>query len=139
MFNLQLICKTANALTKVGHSRSQAFVLAWVMAKGMNSKVAGVTHGKRQTALQRLLQYDPAEVSVHLHREPENLYDANATAVIVSVHGRGAYKMGYLPSPIATVIAPLIDTGKVIQSMYQAVKGGYLPGMNYGLAIQIRI
>jgi hypothetical protein len=45
------ICRTANYLVKQGHSRSEAFRLAWVLAKGTTSAVAGVSFGKRPLAL----------------------------------------------------------------------------------------
>jgi hypothetical protein len=37
------IFQTANYLVKQGHSRSEAFRLAWTLAKGTTSAVAGVS------------------------------------------------------------------------------------------------
>lgn len=139
MFNFSIICRTANVLHKAGYSRSNAFVIAWAMEKGMTTKVKGVSKENRQTALQHLLRYAPQDVSIRLDREPENLYDQDAIAVVAAVRGRGAYKMGYLPRPVAAVLAPLMDAGKAVHSGFQGVRGGYLPGMSYGLVIQVRI
>ena len=97
MFNFSVICRMANALHKVGYSRSNAFITAWAMEKGMTTKVKGVSKENRQTALQHLLCYAQQDVSIRLDREPENLYNQDAIAVIAAVRGRGAYKMGYLP------------------------------------------
>lgn len=139
-YNLKIICKTANALHKAGYSRSQAFVFAWAMEKqGAAVKVKGVTKENRQAALQHLRRYDPRDVSVRLQREPGNLYDDNAVAVVAAVRGRGAYKMGYLPRAAAVALAPLMDAGKAISSDFQGVRGGFLPGINYGLSIQVKI
>lgn len=139
MFNLHVICKTANSLIKAGYNRSQAFILAWTMAKGITTKVKGVTKENRQTALQHLLRYNPQDVTVRLQRERNNLYDCNAVAVVVTVADRGAFKIGYLSAVLAKIITPLMDTGKTVTSSYTEVRGGYLPGINYGLAIQVRI
>lgn len=139
MFNLHVICKTANSLIKAGYNRSQSFIMAWAMAKGMTTKVKGVTKENRQTALQHLLRYNPQNVTTQLQRERDNLYDSNAISVVAAVQGHGAYKMGYLPAILAKTIAPLMDVGKAISGYYKEVRGGYLPGMSYGLSIQVRI
>ncbi len=94
MSNLSIICKTANFLHKAGYSRSKAFMIAWAMEKGTTVKVKGVSKENRQVAIQNLLRYNPQDVSIRLEREPENLYDNNAIAVVAAVRGRGAYKMG---------------------------------------------
>jgi hypothetical protein len=124
MFNLHEICKTANTLLKAGYNRSQAFIKAWSMAKGMVTKVKGVTKENRQTAIRHLLRYNPQDVTIQLQRERDNVYDGNAIAVVAAVRGRGAYKMGYLPAVLSGMIAPLMDAGKAIRSGYQEVRGG---------------
>ena len=139
MFNLKNVCSTANALHSAGYSRSQAFIFAWAMEKGTAVKVRGVSKESRQKALCHLLRYDPQDISIRLQREPENLFDHNAIVVVAAVRGRGAYKVGYLSCYVAAVLAPLMDAGKVIQSKYKEVKGGYLPGINYGLAIMVKM
>lgn len=139
MFNLHLICKVANALHKSGHSRSNSFLIAWSMVRGITTRVKGVARENRQAAIQHLLRYDQQDISIRLQREPENLYDHSAIAIVAAVRGHGAYKMGYLSHMVSAVIAPLIDAGEAIHSGFFGVKGGYLPGINYGLAIWIKI
>ncbi len=139
-YNLRIICRAANRLHKAGYSRSRAFIFAWAMEKqGAAVKVRGVTVGRRQAALQHLLRYDPKDVSIRLEREPGNLYDANAVAVVAAVRGRGSYKMGYLGRPVAAVLAPLMDAGKAIRGGFGGVLGGYLPGMSFGMAVRVKL
>ena len=40
-YNKSTICKTANTLRKRGYTMSQAFILAWAIAKGTTARVAG--------------------------------------------------------------------------------------------------
>jgi len=68
-FNLSAICRTANKLRKQGYSLSQSFVLAWAMAKGQETKVSGTSKLNRQTALERLMKYQPNEVKFTLVAE----------------------------------------------------------------------
>jgi hypothetical protein len=105
-YNLSTICKTANKLRKQGYSLAQSFVIAWAMAKGQETKVSGTSKFNRQTALEHLTKYQPEEVKFTLVREPENQFDKNAVAVMVSVNGSAAYKIGYIPA----VTAPIVST-----------------------------
>jgi hypothetical protein len=131
----------ANRLVGQGLTRSEAMRRAWILVKlgTVESKVVGVTHGKRQTALEHLTQYPTERVSVTLQRERTNAYDRNAIAVIARVEGRGAFVVGHLPRTLAAVIAPLMDAGKVVMSAYKAVVGKYREYMNYGLLIAVKI
>ena len=88
----------ANQLVKQGYNRAYAMVKAWALVKlsGVTVKVAGVTYGKRQTALEHLTHYRPQDVRISLCRDKSNAADKNAVAVIAAVRGKGAYTMGYL-------------------------------------------
>ena len=100
MWGKSTICKTANKLRKQGYTLSQAFKMAWRLAKGTASvKVAGVSKGSRQTAIQHLISYSPEDVRITLIRENRNTFDSNAIAVMVSVNGSQLYKMGYMYTP----------------------------------------
>lgn len=83
MLNRSIICKVANKLRKSGYTLSQAFRMAWKLAKGKASvKVAGVTKERRQEAIEYLSRYNPETVSLVLNRESDNQYDSNAIAVL---------------------------------------------------------
>ena len=131
----------ANRLVKQGYGRSTAMIKAWVLVKlpGVVTKVSGVTHGKRQQALEHLTQYSPEDIRIYLKRESDNAFDKNAVKVVVSVRNKGAYTIGYLPRALAAFIAPLLDTGKIIKTAYSGVVGMYEPYMNYGLRITLAV
>ena len=108
------VCSIANQLAK-SMTRKEAFEAAWGMvAAGMvKTPVAGVTFGKRQEALTRLNQYDPADIRTYLVPEPDNQYDKNAIAVQVGIqNGTGLYTIGYVPRGDTVKVHALIKTGK---------------------------
>ena len=111
-----IICTTANKLTAQGYTRSQAFVLAWAMGNGKETAVAGTTYENRQAALERLTQYSPEEVSFTLEREPDNRYDQNAVAVMVTVNGSKPYRIGYVPAVSAPVVSAMLGNGTGVKA-----------------------
>jgi ADP-ribosylglycohydrolase len=117
----------ANSLVKDGVGRSAAMLKAWALIKlaAVDTRAAGVTHGKRQRALEHLERYPAGMVSVSLVRERENAFDKNAVAVVASVAGKGSYVVGYVPRMLAAFLAPLMDAGKGVQASYRAVTGGF--------------
>lgn len=131
----------ANRLVKQGYSRANAMVKAWVLVKLPNicTKVAGVTYGKRQQAIEHLTHYRPENIRISLYRDKANAYDRNAVAVIATVKGKGSYTMGYLPKALAAFIAPLMDAGRTITSRLAGIRGTNEPYLNYGLGIEVRI
>lgn len=126
----------ANSLIKQGYSRSMAMVEAWIMVKlpQVITRVAGVTHAKRQTAIEHLQHYNAEDISITLVRDKHNAYDVNAVAVVATVKGKGSYTMGYLPRAMAMFIAPLLNAGKVVTSHYRSVKAKAI-NLPYGLEI----
>jgi hypothetical protein len=131
----------ANKLVAQGESRSAAMVKAWavVNAGTLESKVSGVTVGKRQTAIERLTRYDAEAITVRLNREPLNAYDKNAIAVMVSVSGSAEYQIGYVPANMARIIAPLMDARKSVGSAFKAIVGGWADYLSYGMRIQVNV
>ena len=131
----------ANRLVKQGYNRANAMVKAWVLVKLPNicTKVAGVTYGKRQQAIEHLTHYRPENIRISLYRDNANAYDRNAVAVIATVKGKGSYTMGYLPKALAAFIAPLMDAGRTITSRLSGIKGVSVPYMNYGLQIEVNV
>lgn len=113
---------------------------AWILAKlpQVETKVRGVTYGKRQTAIEHLTRYKPESITISLKRDKSNPHDHNAVAVIATVEGKGSYRMGYVPKALAAFIAPLMDAGKAVYSAFKEVRGCYKPYMNYGLSILIK-
>jgi ADP-ribosylglycohydrolase len=131
----------ANSLVGQGIGRSEAVRKAWALIKlaVIGTRAAGVTHGKRQKALERLSRYPSERVSVTIKRDRANRHDKNAVAVVVSVEGKGSYTVGYLPGTLAALVAPLIDAGKAVQARYRAVTGGFDPFAWRGLAIGVEV
>lgn len=131
----------ANRLVTQGIGRSAAMIKAWVLVRLplVDTKVAGVTHGRRQTALEHLEQYPAELVSVQLRRDAGNTADRNAVAVVATVESKGSYIMGYLPRPLAALVAPLMDTGKAVQAAYKGVTGGFGQYSFRGLRVAIAV
>jgi len=69
------------------------------------TKLAGVTFNNAQENINRFGFQDVGGFA--LVREPENLYDENAIRVVFC----GLF-MGYIPSKLSQVIAPMIDEGE---------------------------
>jgi hypothetical protein len=63
----------ANSLVGRGIGRREAMRLAWALIKlaAIDTKTAGVTHGRRQEALERLARYPSERVSVAPRRGRE--------------------------------------------------------------------
>lgn len=129
----------ANRLTKAGMSRSRATIRAWILVKleRVETKVAGVTFGRRQEALEHLQQYSPDKISLELVREHDNPVDRAAVAVWAAVEGRGRYCVGYLARPVAAFVAPLMDAGKAVRGIFREVRGRYREYMNLGLVMEV--
>jgi hypothetical protein len=134
MYNKATICRTANTLIKEGHNRSDAFKLAWQLAKVMESPVAGVSFGKRPLALERLTFYRKEDISITLEREAHNPYDASAVQVWASVTGKGCYCIGYIPANLSKFLSPLLTT---VTATMKIIVGGY--GLNYGMRLQLAV
>jgi len=138
--NHSKVMTIANKLVAQGYNRPHAMVKAWALVKlpKLETKVAGVTYGNRQRAIEHLTMYAPEAVSIRLEREPGNEHDRNAVAVYAAVEGKGAYHMGYLPRSLAAFIAPLMDAGKAVNALFREVRGGYEPWMNLGMVVEVR-
>ena len=137
--NKSKVMTIANKLVAQGYNRPHAMVKAWALVKlpKLETKVAGVTYGNRQRAIERLAMYAPEAVSIRLEREQSNDHDRNAVAVWAAVEGKGSYHMGYLPRALAAFIAPLMDAGKAVNALFREVRGGYESWMSLGLRIEV--
>ena len=135
------VCVIANRLSKNGMNRSEAFKKAWAVVKTeqINTKVAGVTFANRQKALERLTQYEAEQITISLEREPENVFDSNAVAVVVTVESKGSMTIGYLDRRLAAMVAPLLDAGKAVGAAFKEIRGKYHNYHNYGLAVSVSI
>jgi hypothetical protein len=77
--------------------------------KPIEVRVAGVSFGNRQKALERLTYYAPEEILVILVPEPENPYDPDAIAVQVLVAGaKKPYCLGYIPRTDTRKVKPFV-------------------------------
>mgnify|MGYP003266435890 FL=1 len=140
MLNRSIICKVANKLRKSGYTLSQAFHMAWKLAKGKASvKVAGVTKERRQEAIEHLSRYNPETVSFSLQREKQNSFDRNAIAVYARVKGGKPYKMGYVSAAVACLLSGVIDNITAINARLQAITGGFYADMVQGLRLTLSI
>jgi len=131
----------ANRINKRLKNLSAAFKQAWQIIKGREliSKVAGVTFGNRQAALRKLEQYEVGAVNVTLEREAGNAYDPNAVKVNVNVGGGTAYHLGYIPTDLAAVLAPVLDKGIALIARFKEVTGGTFDKPNYGALITVEM
>lgn len=140
MLNRSIICKVANRLRKGGYTLSQAFRMAWKLAKGKASvKVAGVTKERRQEVIEHLRRYSPERVSFSLQREKQNSFDRNAIAVYARVKGGKPYKMGYVSAAVACLLSGVIDNITAINARLQAITGGFYADMVQGLRLSLSI
>ncbi len=133
------VCSTANALVKLGYTRSEAMRKAWEIVRlpEITTKVKGTASANlRQTALEHLTRYNPADVSFRIAADSKNPVDSNAVAVIAGVKGKGYFKIGYLPKELAASISPFLLNGVKLYTT-GTVTGGYNPYMNYGARITI--
>lgn len=138
MFNRSIICKTANKLRKNGYTLSQAFRMSWKLAKAKAVvKVAGVSIGNRQRAIEHLRKYALDSIEVTLTREKANTHDNNAIAVNISVNASQSVKVGYIPAPAASLLSGVIDTISGIKASVQAITGGYYEDMLSGLRLSL--
>ncbi|MGO4887996.1 HIRAN domain-containing protein [Anaerobacillus sp. MEB173] len=113
----------AAALRKIHQwDKSRSLQRAWRMVKQQYyTKVVGVIFGRRQEAIKRLEKYDPRRIKVTLQHEPENKYDPNAVAVIVTVIGKGSYRVGYVRKIYASVYAQLLMKGYTLQAHLEGI------------------
>lgn len=140
MLNRSIICRIANSLRKCGYTLSQAFRMAWRLAKGKASvKVAGVTKERRQEAIEHLSRYNPDTVSFTLTREKSNSYDCNAIAVYASVGSGKPYKMGYISAAVACLLSGIIDNITAVNARLQAITGGFYADMVQGLRLRLSV
>lgn len=91
----------ANRLVKQGLTRSMATLKAWIIVKAnaLRTKVRGTS--RRQNALEKLAEVNPADISVKLKREPRNSHDSNAVAVYAALRDNRVFFIGYLPKAVA--------------------------------------
>src|SRR5512147_46342 len=83
------------------------------------TKVVGVTYENRQSVIKKLVGNEPCR----LVPEPENPYDSNAIAVLVSTSS-GVQQIGYLKHEFAAKVAPLME-GEPLMCKINAITGGY--------------
>lgn len=135
------VCIIANNFIRQGVNRSTAFKQSWKFIKTVviQTRLTGVTFGKRQQALTNLKNYEAENISITLEREKNNEYDRNAISVKATVKDKGSYIIGYINKHLAALIAPLIDYKKSVTATFQEIIGKYQSFHNYGLQISVHI
>lgn len=129
-----------NRLHIKGLSLSEALKRAWKIIKsGIKTKVKGVTFGNAQKAIEHLTRYSPEDIIIDLKRDSANLYDSNAIEVYAGVKNKGIVKIGFLPAPLAKVIATLLDKDIQVNALYSEIRGKYDSYMNYGIVINLQL
>lgn len=136
----QNVMRIGNRLHKKGVTLSEALKKAWQIVKsGITTKVKGVSYGIGQRALQRLTAYNHDSVIISIKRDKGNLYDSNAIEVYAGIRDKGTVKIGFLPAPLAALIAPLLDIGVQTKSSMKEIRGKYAPYMNLGIEITLSL
>jgi len=110
------------------------------------TKVAGVSHGRRQSHLKRWAKKIDAgeEPDITLVREPENRHDPNAIKVILNEYSErtGEEKeihIGYLRSQVAGSLAVDMGRGAKVDCWFDDILGGDEDDMSYGMLITVEI
>ena len=96
--------------------------------KSIITKLAGVTYGDRQ---RNIRWYCYPTFTYDLRRECNNPHDSNAVLVTY-----GPIEMGYLPTSVAQVVAPLMDTGTELVAEHVSVNQ-FPPHETVGLTVRI--
>jgi HIRAN domain len=86
---------------RYGKERTQTFSLS-----GMNYRVS--EKGQKEMS-------EKTPIMVALIREPNNQHDENAISVHLETYRRGMH-IGYVPRGVASVLAPLMDSGDLLVS-----------------------
>jgi len=122
-------------------NRAHAMIRAWALVKAetVEARVTGVTFERWQEAIAHLTRYDDSRIRITLRRERDNAHDTAAVAVVATVAGKGSYRMGYLPCPLAAVVSALSDAHRSVHSVFERVVGLQSTCTNYGLRIAVRV
>jgi len=57
----------------------------------------------------------------------------------MSVNGGGEYHLGYLPKRLASITAPLLDSGLELDARFKTVTGGVQGRDTYGALITLEL
>ncbi len=114
--------------------------------KTFQTKVAGVTHGRRQSHLKRLAKIENSfeYPEILLVREPDNKHDKNAIKVILHEYSEKTDEekeihIGYIAAHVAASLAEDIDNGHKVTASVDGILGGYDEDVPYGLLITVQI
>lgn len=135
------VMQMANRLVGQGYIRKNAMSTAWklIRYRALKARISGTSFDNRQSILQLLCKYNPADIAVKLVRDRLNAFDSNAVAVTASVRGKVSAVIGYLPKAVACVIAALMDKGINILADTLSIVGGFGEQESYGARIWIKI
>lgn len=114
--------------------------------KTFQTKVAGVTHARRQSHLKKLAKIEDSfsYPEISLIREPNNKHDKNAIKVILHEYNEKTDEekeihVGYIAAHVAASLAKDIDNGHKVTAYIDEIIGGYEEDMSYGMLITVDI
>lgn len=89
-------------------------------AKPITIKAVGVTFEERQGKLWNIvktLKSNPeAKITTILRREPNNIHDPNAIAILAQITNGATAKIGYVPANKAIWMARNMDAGLIVRA-----------------------
>lgn len=138
MINRREVMNLNHQLYTTGHfTQSEALKTAWQLVKGVQLSARGVTFGKRQLALAHLMKYPRRLVSITLLHQAHTA-DPQAVIIVVTVHGKGSYPIGFISREWAQALAPLLDAGQTLAATFHTVTGGREYG-HFGLRFSVQV
>ena len=96
--------------------------------------VVGLHHRRKQLAN---LEPLPTGETLYFYREPDNLHDRHAILVTLRPDSNSSAQLGYLPRPLAEVLAAPMDSG-LIDSLSLQIGGDVNPEMLRVLATLLK-
>lgn len=83
------------------------------------------------------MHYPHRLVSISLQHQA-HAADPQAVVIVVTVHGKGFYSIGYVPRSLAQAIAPLLDADQTLAATFKTVTDSGEIG-HYGLRLTVRV
>jgi hypothetical protein len=121
-------------------SFADALRLAWKLirckAHFKYSKVKGVCFGKNQRTLRGIARFQEDDISIGFMREYHNGFDPYAIKILIKLKSIPILlHIGYIDKKLSSVLSPLIDEGRELVGLIEAITGlnreNYKLGLNY--------
>jgi hypothetical protein len=115
--------------------------LSWQIQKSLcslkYSKARGTTFLDRQFVLRILSFAERQYVSLFFKRNFNNPFDDNAIKIVANLANKGSHSIGYVSKELASIIAPVIDSGAVPIVFLEEITGSECTnfGANFSYAL----